>query len=60
MAIAYAVQSAADAGMNMLRVWGGGIWEYDAFYDAADELGIMMCVPAHLKFFSLSRVLWYV
>ncbi|XP_047711537.1 beta-mannosidase isoform X5 [Prionailurus viverrinus] len=36
------LQSAVDANMNTLRVWGGGIYEQDEFYQLCDELGIMV------------------
>jgi beta-mannosidase len=36
------LESAVRADMNMLRIWGGGIYEADVFYDLCDELGIML------------------
>ena len=32
--------AAKESGFNMLRVWGGGIYEPDYFYDLCDSLGI--------------------
>ena len=36
------IQLAAAAGMNTLRVWGGGVFPSEAMLDLADELGIML------------------
>ena len=36
------VFSAKEANMNAIRVWGGGQYERDAFYEACDEAGIML------------------
>ncbi|EON96020.1 putative glycoside hydrolase family 2 protein [Phaeoacremonium minimum UCRPA7] len=36
------VKLVADGNQFMIRVWGGGIYEEQAFYDACDELGILV------------------
>ncbi|MGD6935023.1 MAG: glycosyl hydrolase 2 galactose-binding domain-containing protein [Candidatus Bathyarchaeia archaeon] len=33
---------AAEANFNMLRVWGGGVYEDDSFYSLCDQMGIMV------------------
>ncbi|KAI0401166.1 family 2 glycosyl hydrolase [Xylaria palmicola] len=36
------VKLAREGNQNMIRVWGGGIYEHDAFFTACDEIGIMV------------------
>jgi len=35
------ILQAASANINLLRVWGGGVYESDDFYDVCDERGIL-------------------
>lgn len=36
------LNTAVESNMNMLRIWGGGIYENDEFYELCDEKGIML------------------
>jgi len=36
------IASAAASNMNMIRIWGGGIYEDDMFYELCDEYGILV------------------
>ncbi|WP_216616518.1 beta-mannosidase [Marinifilum caeruleilacunae] len=36
------IETAKNSNMNMLRVWGGGYYEDDLFYDLCDEAGILV------------------
>ncbi|WP_026931776.1 glycoside hydrolase family 2 protein [Glycomyces tenuis] len=36
------VDDALEANINLLRVWGGGIYESDDLYELADERGLLM------------------
>ena len=38
----YLLTSAKEANFNILRVWGGGIYEPDYFFDLCDSLGLMV------------------
>ena len=36
------IHDAVESNMNMLRIWGGGFYEKDIFYDLCDENGILV------------------
>ncbi|MGL4598414.1 MAG: glycoside hydrolase family 2 protein, partial [Bacteroidia bacterium] len=40
--VEYLLEEAQRSHFNMLRVWGGGVYEDDRFYDACDSLGLLI------------------
>lgn len=40
--VEYLLQEAVDANFNMLRIWGGGLYESDMFYESCAEKGILV------------------
>jgi beta-mannosidase len=36
------IRSTVEANMNMLRIWGGGFYENDIFYDLCNEAGVLV------------------
>ena len=60
----YLLEQAVRVHANTIRIWGGGIYETKAFYDAADELGLMIMqdgsffsqqYPKYQAFYNLVR-----
>ena len=36
------IKDAVSANMNTLRIWGGGVYEPDCFYEICDEMGVLV------------------
>jgi beta-mannosidase len=53
------IDMAKEANMNMLRVWGGGIYEDDAFYNACDERGIMVWQDFMFACYEVPEAEWF-
>lgn len=54
------IKQCHDCNFNAIRVWGGGIYPHEDFFDACDEYGLVvfcdlmfacMCIPGYQEFF---------
>ena len=55
------VRMHAEANLNLIRVWGGGIAERDPFYEACDEYGLMVMQDFWIsgEYFQPFSDIWY-
>lgn len=53
------IKRAVDANISMLRIWGGGIYESEHFFDLCDENGIMIMQDFMLACGVLPQEQWY-
>ena len=40
--VAWVIKSALEANMNVLRIWGGGVYPEDHFFEQADRAGLLI------------------
>ena len=40
--VAWIIQSAVEANMNVLRIWGGGVYPENHFFEQADRAGLLI------------------
>ena len=50
------IDSAVKGNHNSIRVWGGGLYQRDSFYEYCDEKGILVCISSVLRAVGLGRV----
>ena len=47
------LQNAVKGNQNMIRIWGGGLYQRDYLYDVADRMGLLVCSFQQFLFYSI-------